>query len=158
MPAESSVRYEELPSFKDLKSRRGVSPADSCSFHLCSGTAPCPPQAGGRAALRLLSLALPGHWHPGAGASLLISNEPGREFKGKKRAGFPSDLQAASLPSSWPHGIFQHNSFLVLRFSLNFCLHGAVTPGQGRSGSLILQEQDWISLGWSLGWSRAPWL
>lgn len=76
MPAESSVRHEELPSFKDLKSRRGVSPADTAAPSI-SALALLPALLGQEAAatLRLLSLALPGHCHPVQGhpCSFLMS-------------------------------------------------------------------------------------
>lgn len=87
MPAESSVRHEEWPSFKGLKSRRGVSPADTPAPSISALALLPGSREEGAAALRPVSLALPGH--PGAGASLLISNEPGREFREKKGLLFP---------------------------------------------------------------------
>lgn len=55
MPAESSVSREELQSFKDLKSRRGVSPADTRAPSISALAQE------GAAALGLLSLAQAGH-------------------------------------------------------------------------------------------------
>lgn len=143
MPAESSVRHEELPSFEGLKSRRGVSPADIPAPSISAlALLPALGQEGA-AALGLVSLALPGHtsWcrdiHP-----LIISNKAGREFRERKKAVFSADLKAASL-------ILAHMgsfSFLALRFSTIFCLHGACTLRLSRSGSLVLQEEGWVSL------------
>lgn len=59
MPAESSVRHEEWPSFKGLKSRRGVSPADT----------PAP-------SISALAL-LPGSREQGGGSSCPQAGEPG---------------------------------------------------------------------------------
>lgn len=101
-------------SVKDLKSRRGVSPADTPAPSI-SALAPGAgePQSLGK--------------HPSAGTSLFIPNKPGREFRQKKVLFFQLNWEQPACPCPGTQGIFLHWFF--------FYLDGAHTLRLSRSSS-----------------------
>lgn len=153
MPAERSVRREELPSFKDLKSRRGFSAADACSP---SSPAPAPFTTRPRVSEPVLS------WVPPSPRGIIPARfqRAGQGIQGGK--GLFSHLTCKQLGHPLPgardtsckHPLW-HGRLLSLGCSGIFRLHGAGSLGHGEPGAPALQGEGWDRLLAVLGESRA---